>query len=431
MNSVIIKKSYPKIPEGGFSSLTCFYEQLVNSLSDRDFFRIISENVMPLIQQSSQIKPLYEKWIEENETHEKKWQTAKSKATKTLEETYHSIHVKLSKKKLLDEPEISSRITYIESLIQFKSSSKNFRYFPEFSNHLKLLFHQILKQGELSIIQPFAEIEKLGEIPFQNAVGHTNKSLIHSHVFDPLLEELSNLEKITNWKDLTKPWAAFNKLLRAKRAWNSQEQDFKNNSLIEEYVEWKDMDDLKDPTSSKDILFFKREKYLEYIEILLNEILVHQDTSALPPKESKALRDGTIPKSIYLGCQHNQLFLSLFEEADHQYSDKILLHKFNEVSSPRDFFEDLISKGVGNTVDCENGGGTVSKHILDVKFPPIFTDLFIIKASTYKAELKANPITVKDISKTEADKLFKEIDRLKSKNEQASKKKSKQKRTSK
>lgn len=413
MNSAVTKKSYPKILEGGFNSLSCFYEQLTNSPSDGDFFRIISENVVPLIQQSSQIKPLYLKWIDENEIYEKNWQHAKAEASKTLEETYHSIHIGLRQKKLLDEPEISHRIALIESLLQFNSSYKNFRYFQNFSNQLKLLFHQILKLDEMSLIQSFAEIEEMGEIPFQNTVGHTDNLLILSFVFDPLLKQLSNLEKVTNWNSLTKPWVAFNKLIRAERAWNNQAQDLEKKGLMEEYLEWRDMKDLRNSTISEELLFFKRENHQNYIEILLNEILVHHET--LPSKDPQALRECTIPQSIYLDCKHNQLTISLFND-DNQYLDTIILHKFKEVSSPRDFFEDLISKGVGNTVDCEKGGGSVPKHILDVRFPSIFTDLFIHKISKYKAALKTNPIVLEEVSRDDANKIIQAIDKLKDRN---------------
>jgi hypothetical protein len=116
---------------------------------------------------------------------------------------------------------------------------------------------------------------------------------------------------------------------------------------------------------------------------------------------------------------------------NNEYVEKINIHNFSEISSPKDMFKSLCQKRVGEVFDCEAGGGTVPKHLGDVKFPSIFRDLFIHRISTHKVKLKANPILVSEISQSESELLFQEIDRLRNKNQKASKKKNKPKRTSK
>jgi hypothetical protein len=132
-------------------------------------------------------------------------------------------------------------------------------------------------------------------------------------------------------------------------------------------VEWKDMEAVKVPSSKEKALFFCRKRYLRYVKTLLNEIMVHQNTSAFPLKEPELFED-TAFQSASLTCEHNQLFIKLMG-GNGVYIDNILIHKFNNDSSPQIFFEGLINKGVGAVFYCEKGGGTVAKHILEVKFP--------------------------------------------------------------
>jgi hypothetical protein len=431
MNSSLVEKPYSKRLESRFTVLESFYEQLLATKNDKDFFRIVSGNVLPLIQKSPQIKQLYEQWTNENEAFEQKLQNAKAKAFRVLKETFDSIFIQLKKTNYSDNPEIVTRINIIKSFISIEPPFRNFRYFQNFARQLKLLLHQILELDEQFDIKSFAEVEKLEQIPFQKSIGHTKKFIIFKYVFDLEIQELTDLEQMISWKEPVKPWVAFSKLLKAERAWNSKRKDFENNNSVEEFVEWKDMESLKNGIATEKALFFIRERYLDYILTLLNEIMVHHESTSLPLNTIAQKEEKTHPiQEVSLNYEHDELFIRLVGP-NNEYVEKINIHNFSEISSPKDMFKSLCQKRVGEVFDCEAGGGTVPKHLGDVKFPSIFRDLFIHRISTHKVKLKANPILVSEISQSESELLFQEIDRLRNKNQKASKKKNKPKRTSK
>ena len=62
MNLHLGQKLHFEVLKEKFGTLAVFYEQLLNSESNINFFRIVSENIVPLIKGSARTKPLYEKW---------------------------------------------------------------------------------------------------------------------------------------------------------------------------------------------------------------------------------------------------------------------------------------------------------------------------------------------------------------------------------
>jgi hypothetical protein len=96
-------------------------------------------------------------------------------------------------------------------------------------------------------------------------------------------------------------------------------------------------------------------------------------------------------------------------------SEEIQIHKFYDESSPLKFFTFLTTEPVGTIIDCDSGGGSVSKHIKDAKLTPILSNLFIHTLSKTRAALKSNPIVLKNLSDNELDELIQEIDNYKNK----------------
>ncbi len=431
MNLSLIEKPYSARLENRLSVLESFYEQLLTAKNDKIFFRIISDNVLPLIQKSPQIKLLYEQWTNECTAFEQRLQNAKATAFRVLKKIFNDIHAQLKKADYSNNPEIVARINIIESFISMELPFRNFRYFQNVANQLKIFFHQILKLDEQFDFKSSAKVEKIKKNPFQKPIGYAKDFIILRYAFDSAIQELTDLEQMISWKDPVKPWVAFSKLLKAERAWNSQRKDFETNGLVEEYVEWKDMESLKIGPTSEKVLFFVRERYLGYIQILFNEIMIHHECSSSPLSTVAQKEEKTPPiQAVSLNYEHDELTIRLVGPKN-DYIEKINIHKFSEISSPKDMFKNLCNKSVSEVYDCESGGGTVAKHLDDVKFPCIFRDLFIHRISIHKVALKVNPIVVSEISKNEANLLFKEIDRLRNKNQKVSKKKNKPKRTSK
>lgn len=399
MNLSVIEKPDHTRLESRFSVLESFYEQLLTAKNDKDFFRLISDNVLPLIRKSPQIKLLYEQWTNENEAFKHKLQNAKTKAFRVLKETFDAISIQPN---YFENPEIATRINTINSLISMEPSFRNFRYFQNFSRQLKILMHQILELDEQFDIKSFAKVEKIELIPSQKPIGHAKDYIILKYVFDSEIQELTDLEQMISWKDPVKPWVTFGKLLKAERAWNSKRKDFENNNLVEEFVEWKDMESLKNCTTSEKPLFFVRERYLGYIQVLFNEIMLHHECSSSTLNTAQKEEKTHSIQALSLNYEHDELFIRLLGP-NNEYIEKINIHNFSEISSPKDMFKSLCQKRVGDVFDCETGGGSVAKHLGDVKFPSIFRDLFIHRISTHKVALKVNPIVVSEISKNEAE----------------------------
>lgn len=427
MNAHIDRKYYHEVLKEEFRPFAFFFEELAKSKSDVNFFRIITQNFVPLIKGSPQIKPLYEKWIEEKKAFESKLLDVQTKTSNQLEEIYKVIRTKLECKKLLDNSEISACITFIESYLNLGKSLRTFRYYQNFSNQLKKLFHVILNLGETKIVEPFANIGIVEEYSFQRLIGHTNGLHIASFEFNSLIIELAQVEQISDWKTVSKPWTAFDKLLRAESAWNSQKQDFENNGQIQEYVEWKDMENLKNPIHSEKPLFFVSKNFIDYIQILLHEIILYQESAVSQKTES--LNTTPTPKihslKLFLEDSNNLCIDVTWKEG--LSSEKIHLRRFYEESLPRDFIQALLTRSLGETINISQEGGSIAKHIEELRLNGLLSHLFILRKSMYAASLKANPVYLKD-NDIDNDQLYQEINNIK---EQNLAKKAKQKRTSK
>ena len=86
----------------------------------------------------------------------------------------------------------------------------------------------------------------------------------------------------------------------------------------------------------------------------------------------------------------------------------------------------MLTQPVGQTINiCENGG-TIAKHIKELRLQGLLSDLFFHRKSMYTASLKANPVCLEELD-IDFDQLFQEINIIK---EQNLAKKVKQKRTS-
>ena len=174
MNVQIDRKHYHEVLKEGLKPFAFFYGELEKSESDIPFFRIITQNFVPLFKRSHEIKPLYEKWVGEREAYKRKLFDYQTKTSLLLEKIYKSIRTKLERQNLIGNSEIATCIGYIESFLIIEKSQNNFRFYKNYANQLKKLFHFILKLGSKQNIQPFAIIEKLNEIHFAEIViGHT------------------------------------------------------------------------------------------------------------------------------------------------------------------------------------------------------------------------------------------------------------------
>ena len=308
MKANIDGKHYHKVLKKEFRPFAFFSEELAKSESDVTFFKIITQNFAPLFKRSLEIKPLYEKWIEEKAAYKSKLLDIQTKTSNLLEEIYKSVITQLDVKTPHLNPEIATRLAYLESFLIIGKSPSNFRFYKNYANELKKLFHIILNLGEIKIIQPFAMITKAKELSYERVncyditpkdssrkiIKHTNGFQIEGFKFDLVINELSQIDQISDWKTCSEPWAVFDKLLKAECAWNTQKQDFNNNDQIQKYVEWKDMQSLKNPIHSDKKLFFVRKKYVNYIEVLLNEIILFQESASIAKTE--ALNTISIPK---------------------------------------------------------------------------------------------------------------------------------------
>ncbi len=395
MNAHMDRKRYHEVLKEKLKPFAFFYEELEKSKSDITFFRIITRNFAPLFKKSLEIKLLYEKWIEEKEAYKSKLFDYQTKTSTLLEKIYKSIRAKLEIQMLTGNSEIATCIGYMESFLIIEKSPNNFGFYKNYANQLKKLFHIILKLGNNKIIQPFAKITKVKEHS-KKVIGHTNGFQIEYFKFDPLINELSQIDQLSDWKTCSEPWAVFDKLLRAECAWNTQKKDFKNNDQIQEYVEWRDMQDLKNPIHSEKKLFFVRKRFVDYIEILLNEIILFQESASITKNES--LNTTSTPKiySLKLSLEDSNNLWIAVSWKEGLPPEKIHLRRFYEESLPRDFIQSMLTQPVGQTINiCENGG-TVAKHIKELRLHGLLSQLFFHRKSMYSASLKANPVFLEE-----------------------------------
>lgn len=426
MNAHANRKHYHEVLKEKFTPFAFFYEELVTSESDIAFFRIITQNFVPLFKNSLEIRHLYEKWVGEREAYKSKLLEIQRRTLNLLEEIYRSILTQLECQSLTENPEIAIRIGYIESYLKIGKSSGNFRFYKNYANELKRLSHLILKLGEAKIIQSFAMIEKVKEYP-KRVIGHTNGFQIKNFKFDPVINELSQIDHISDWKACSEPWTVFDKLLKAESAWNTQKQDSNNNDQIQEYVEWRDMQDLRNPIHSEKKLFFVRKRFTEYIEILLNEIILFQESASIFKTES--LNTTPAPKiySLKLLLEDSNNLWIVVGWKEGLPPEKIHLRRFYEESLPRDFIQSMLTQPVGQTINiCENGG-TIAKHIKELRLHGLLSQLFFHRQSMYSASLKVNPVYLKEID-VDFNELIREINTIKEHNLS---KKTKQRRSSK
>lgn len=141
--------------------------------------------------------------------------------------------------------------------------------------------------------------------------------------------------------------------------------------------------------------FFKRAYFIEYIKIIMNEILLYQEkhpvSDEAPPM---SINKDPSPYSLKFILNDRRLSVDVEWSKDSRV-ENIKLHKFKNDSSPYDFIHFLLNQPSNSTINTEPLGGTVSKYIGELNLNGILGELFINCLSTHIASLKANPAYLK------------------------------------
>lgn len=87
----------------------------------------------------------------------------------------------------------------------------------------------------------------------------------------------------------------------------------------------------------------------------------------------------------------------------------------------------MLTQPLGETININQEGGTIAKHIKELKLNGLLSQLFFYRKSMYAVSLKTNPVYLNDAN-IDLNQLDQEINTIK---EQYQAKKAKQKRTSK
>lgn len=406
--------SYQEVLRKEFRPLAFYVENLFETPNDTEFFRLLTQYIVPSITLSSPYSPLVKRWIKEREAHEEKKIEAELKAGEELESTYAKLRslLGIGKCKLLENAEISGTIASIESLLKVKSPLKNYLFFKNFSDQLKILLHKLLKLKKVFLVKRFAEIVhiKSNDTKTKEKIYHTNNFQILKFLFNPVLESLSKLQKVTDWKKVSEPWVAFDKLLIARWCWDTKHSFFtaktqikswesgERSDVIRQFVQWRDMHPIKESIQEQDIKpsFFKRAHFIEYVKIIMNEILLYQEKHPVSDETSfKDISKDPSPYSLKLILKDRKLSMDVEWFKDSPI-ENIKLHKFKENSSPYDFIHFLLNQPLNSIMDAEPLGGTVPKYIDELNLKGILGELFIDRLSTYKAAAKPNPAYLKD-----------------------------------
>lgn len=420
---------YTGLFQGHFKVLGHFSDQVFAAPNLRLFFKVLAENVVPLLSKGASYEPFYLHWTKEKADFKKKHAETETAALQELLGVLEKIQSLLDKENLLEHPAINERLSTIENILK---GADGYRFVmpPHYEavyDHICLLCKDVLQLGHIELMKEF------GEIVFTNEaiVDPQTQNVTYAQVpdflrfsFAPIRSELRALNQVFSWDSIDHEWAIWEHLELARWCWDTPASYFEDKKLEYETIQtceksafllnmhafWVEMHQIKTKSNfQKHILFFARDRFVQYLEIILNKILLHQEVGLNEYSEKEKA-----PYSLKPRLEDNELQLEVVwvKGADPEF---FVAHTFRSDSSPYRMMKRLLNANPGDRISVENPSSeNIAKFFVEkVGLNSTVEKLLFRRLDQYSAT-PINQCFLKDLSQIELDDMTSYIKSLES-----------------
>jgi hypothetical protein len=399
---------------GNFKSFGHFADRLLAAKDNFEFFRIIVEEIVPLLQQGQAFKQFSLLWEQKKANHRKQYSHCQKKAIKQISKALAALKFILNQECLLENAALSKDIAVLEVLLarneKFSIASQEIE---RAEGQFQQLCYQLLNLERADLVKSYAEVVYIKQYktdpqtremlrnPQTGMPVEYEKSGILQFTFAPAIYELAKLDTIFRWDMVNEAWVAWEYFGRAAWCWNESDVFFQNKEidLNNSYSQsiylmnlkslWNEMNIIKqhrtiDP-SIRDVCFFTRERFLKYFNLIIDTVILDQEISA--PENLALSNEPASPYSIEMRLFDDHLLLNVQWEEGNAIKAYII-HKLLVESDPHKFIEHVTELEAETMIllkDIGINSGSIPKLFERTKLRGILAHIFFKKPSKRKS----------------------------------------------
>lgn len=329
----------------------------LKNLSQYDFFRLISMNIIPLIQQGKPFKSLTSRWEKETLSSKQELENLKQDA---LQEVTTALTLLTSGVK---ESELLSAIPQVQqSLDEAREYLEGTRpvyipsHFEMAADTMASTCRLLLKHNAAHVLTGIAQLVNLND--------NIDTPAIEKFHFYKSITKMIKKNQEWSWETYHFPHTCWSYLKLTTELWNLKENAFTEKSLknssIEECREsgellglhnyWIELQSIRNHRQDR-TPFFTIERFTKYLQVICSELLLLKSKNA---SESPSLGIASLSPKM-----DGEYLLLLVEKADHTKTAYVL-HKFKGITNPCRFFKYLIDNPGKDATPSDFGMGSNS-----------------------------------------------------------------------
>lgn len=380
-----MKPVYLDLMQKRFKPLGYFFDELFAESDRLAFFRIISDNITPLINKSDVYDPLLLKWRNQKNLHRQEGLTFRENlnqlVVKSIEFLFSTVYAN----------DVATKQQELDLLNKLKLNPQILLYPTNAMGRFKILLNNAQEKGG----EFYARVERA-------------------------IDAIKRHDNSFMWDKVDSAWMANEYLNLLRWCWHTQISffDYKYNytgsgnkdekterlGLYTPYLE--EIELIKNKQDSDCICFFKMDLFKRYAKIIIADLILHQETKLV--KNTNLSKSQTIsPYSLEFFIEDQNLCMNVLWEKNCAV-DVYLVHRFNTPSSGHDlkssgnqkFMDEILKNSPGTKIYIEKScslGFTVPKFLDRTNLKGPIAEVLFSKRTVKYLILRANPVIIADI----------------------------------
>jgi|GEM_PF-5529345 hypothetical protein len=204
-----------------FQPLQSLVESAYQQKNDPDFFQLLCESIMSLLQTFPLLGSLRARWQEEERTFEKELRLTEDLAKRQVRKTYAFFLELLKKEEYRSISGFEEGLKRVDDLLENREIHYDGREYEKAYDVLCRLCSVLFKHGKLEVIKDFVTIESRIEYGFEgNSYLPKSIPFISGYCFGPAVRKMQAM--LASWNQKNQPdWMIWKRLCNAAWAWNA------------------------------------------------------------------------------------------------------------------------------------------------------------------------------------------------------------------
>lgn len=406
------EKNYSEIFEGKFKSLGIFADDLNRAMNPQKFFYIIVKNIVPLVCESQNFVSIYQQMAIKKKEYCNEVNKLHNVIPQEIESIFRRITCDLESKKLDTDRIVQNQIEEIQFIFDNKQQYCIPAYTDCVYEKLKFLMTHLLDTGNEDIVHSYAELEHNADAK-EEQKAQSRGPYIRKFRLVPSLEQLHELQRKIDRDAMEELWIIWEHLLMVEWCWNTPKSFFEDEKLeysdynaqitstrlFELHSLWFEMLQIKNNDATHKAIYFTKERYKEYIELLCDKIFLSQSINLQFSTVAKKSRL-EFPSQLSLRIDSKTEWLLLdVRWNDSNISKSYVIRKRLQQGAPLSVITSLLNNPIGTpcSISKIDVSGTSVPHVLTrLKLKGPLQKLFFATLPNSCIVMKCNPVT-KDV----------------------------------